>query len=96
MQGIELAACMVPDVVLLDIGLPGIDGYEVVRRLKADPATRHILDLVLVLHEVVPAGPVDPDGVARQAQARKAAVPGLRFPVDSALQHGVASKLSPV
>ena len=31
-----------PDIILLDIMMPGIDGYEVCRRLKADHTTRHI------------------------------------------------------
>ncbi len=39
-EGLRLAAGMAPDVALIDIGLPGIDGYEVARRLRADPATR--------------------------------------------------------
>lgn len=39
---IRRAQQALPDVVLLDAVMPGIDGFEVARRLKADPATAHI------------------------------------------------------
>jgi signal transduction histidine kinase len=42
-SGLALAESEHPDVVLLDIGLPGIDGYEVGRRLRAAKATRGVL-----------------------------------------------------
>ena len=38
-EGLEMALSFLPDVVFLDIGLPGMNGYEVARRLLADPAT---------------------------------------------------------
>lgn len=41
-QGIAQCQATLPDLVLLDLVMPGIDGYEVCRRLKADPATQHI------------------------------------------------------
>lgn len=41
-QALQRAAQARPDIVLLDAMMPGIDGFEVARRLKADPATAHI------------------------------------------------------
>jgi len=39
-----------PDVVVLDIGLPGVDGWEVLHQLRSDPATEHLKVLVLTAH----------------------------------------------
>lgn len=41
-QALQRAAQARPDIVLLDAMMPGIDGFEVARRLKADPLTAHI------------------------------------------------------
>ncbi|AMM25414.1 response regulator transcription factor [Variovorax sp. PAMC 28711] len=41
-QALQRAAQALPDIVLLDAMMPGIDGFEVARRLKADPTTAHI------------------------------------------------------
>jgi CheY-like chemotaxis protein len=42
LAGIQLAGTEQPAVIILDIMMPKMDGYEVCRRLKADPATRSI------------------------------------------------------
>jgi PAS domain S-box-containing protein len=45
--GIELARAYLPDVILMDINLPGISGYGVLRMLAEDPSTAHIPVLAL-------------------------------------------------
>jgi PAS domain S-box-containing protein len=42
LQGLAMARSNPPDLAVIDINLPGIDGIELCRRLKGDPATRHI------------------------------------------------------
>jgi CheY-like chemotaxis protein len=49
-QGLELGRTQEPDIVLMDISLPGMDGLEVTRRLKADPATRSTPIVALTAH----------------------------------------------
>ena len=39
-----------PGLILMDLGLPGIDGWEATRQLKQDPATSHIPVIVLSAH----------------------------------------------
>jgi DNA-binding response OmpR family regulator len=46
-QGAGSAREVHPDVVVLDLWMPGVDGFEALRILRADPATRHIPVLVL-------------------------------------------------
>jgi putative two-component system response regulator len=41
-EGLAVAQSEVPDVILLDVMMPGISGWEVLERLKADDRTRHI------------------------------------------------------
>lgn len=54
---IELAGKVMPDLITLDLALPGTDGHEVLARLKADPKTRDIPIVVIsAFTQILPAG----------------------------------------
>ena len=46
-EGLKLAASEKPDLILMDIQLPGMDGYEVTRRIKANPELNPIPIIVV-------------------------------------------------
>jgi len=49
-QAVATGQAALPELILMDLGLPGIDGWEATRQLKADSATRHIPIIVLSAH----------------------------------------------
>jgi CheY-like chemotaxis protein len=49
-EAVARARAAVPDLVLMDMGLPGIDGWEATRQLRADPVTRRVPVIGLSAH----------------------------------------------
>lgn len=49
-QGVEMAASETPDLILMDMSLPVIDGWEATRRVKENEATRKIPVIALTAH----------------------------------------------
>ena len=48
--GVDMASSIGPDLILMDLSLPVIDGWEATRRIKAEPATQNIPVIALTAH----------------------------------------------
>ena len=55
-EAIDKARDLTPDLILMDLSLPGIDGWEATRQLKQDPATARIIILALSAHALATEG----------------------------------------
>jgi len=49
-QGVEAALQSIPDLVITDMSMPGMTGWDVIRTLKADPATTDVPIIALTAH----------------------------------------------
>ena len=54
-EAVEQAFALKPDLILMDLSLPGMDGWEATRRLKADDRTKHIPIVALTGHALAGA-----------------------------------------
>lgn len=52
-QAVEIAQSSKPDLILMDMSLPVIDGWEATKRIKGDPALKHIPVIGLTAHAMV-------------------------------------------
>ena len=82
-EAVEWAKTLLPDLIVMDLNLSGLDGWEATRRLKNQPETKHIPIIVLTAHtdersrdKAFAAGcddydtkPIDSGGLVRKIQA---------------------------
>jgi two-component system cell cycle response regulator DivK len=52
-EGLEMARTMLPHLALVDLAMPEVDGWTVIRELKRDPATRQIKIVVVTVRSLV-------------------------------------------
>lgn len=51
-QGVDMAKSEAPDLILMDMGLPVLDGWQATQQIKAMPLTRHIPVIALTAHAI--------------------------------------------
>ncbi len=62
-EALEKAVRLQPDLIIMDLSLPGMDGWEAARQLKAGEKTRHIPIVILTAYDLGNVGPAGCDGI---------------------------------
>ena len=88
MEALVLARQEVPDAIVLDLGLPGMDGYEVLQELQSDPTTRDIPIVIVTAHPI--AKGIDLAGVVGVLR-KPYDVPLLALTLERAVMRGAAT-----
>lgn len=78
-KGVRLATAVRPDLILMDLAMPEMDGLEATRRLKANPQTRDIPVIAFTAQ-------VDSESIGRAVSAGCAGVVYKPFEIDDLLQ----------
>jgi len=87
---VTTAAETLPDIILMDLGLPGIDGWEATARLKRADATRHIPIIVLSAHAMTSDRETALAAGADDFDTKPVQFPRLLEKVDALLAKGAA------
>ena len=69
-SALKVAADQVPDIILLDVMMPGMDGFEVCRRIKSNPRTAHVPVVMVVPRCHARASPLQSHRLQRGRQLR--------------------------
>ncbi len=93
-SGIALAGTEAPDLILMDMSLPILDGWEVSRRLKAAPATQHIPIVALTAHAMSSDRDKAIDAGCDDYDTKPVELPRLLEKIEALLAHAVAGKTS--
>ena len=88
LQGVELAGAVQPDMILMDVSLPGIDGWEATRRLKADPMTAHIPVIALTAHAMASDRQVSLDAGCQEFETKPIELVRLLQKIEQLLANG--------
>ena len=54
LEALQMAREALPKIILMDLSMPGVDGWEATRQLKADPRTREAIVIAVTAHALMP------------------------------------------